>query len=114
MSMAAPATRTAPHNGTAPRAGGPAAPPIRQSAAPSVPGRSRRNTGRIALGVLVLVMSALGAVVLFSSAADRVAVIDDGTVKEITSADDWVAANPTALVEPLSLSPSTGPEGGEP
>ncbi|MCB1038736.1 MAG: ATP-binding cassette domain-containing protein, partial [Acidimicrobiales bacterium] len=46
--------------------------------------------------------------------ADRVAVIDDGTVREITSADDWVAANPTALVEPLSLSPSTGPEGGEP
>ena len=73
--MGAPATRTAPHNGTTHRVGGPAAPSIRQAAAPTVPARSRRNTGRIALGVLVLVMSALGAVVLFSSAADRVAVI---------------------------------------
>jgi len=73
--MGAPATRTAPHNGTTHRVGGPAAPSIRQAAVPTVPARSRRNTGRIALGVLVLVMSALGAVVLFSSAADRVAVI---------------------------------------
>lgn len=91
MSMAAPATRMAPHNGTAPRAGGPAAPPIRQAAAPSSPARSRRNTGRVALGVLVLVMSALGAVVLFSSAADRVAVIgiarDVPAGKAITESD---------------------------
>ncbi len=46
--------------------------------------------------------------------ADRVAVIDDGTVKEITTPSGWITANPTALVEPFSLSPSTGPEGGEP
>ena len=73
--MRAPATRTAPHNGTTTRAGGTSAPSIRQAAVPNVPARSRHNTGRIALGVLVLVMSALGAVVLFSSATDRVAVI---------------------------------------
>ena len=51
----------------------------------SLPGRSpghggrpsphRRNNGRIATGVLVLVLSVLGAVVLFSSATDRVAVL---------------------------------------
>jgi hypothetical protein len=35
----------------------------------------RLNTGRIALGVVVLAISALVAVVLFSSATDRVAVI---------------------------------------
>lgn len=34
-----------------------------------------RNTGRVAIGLIVLALSALGAVVLFSSAADRVAVI---------------------------------------
>lgn len=35
----------------------------------------RRNNGRIAVGVLVVALSALGAAVVFSSATDRVAVI---------------------------------------
>lgn len=35
----------------------------------------RRNSARIAIGVIVLVLSVLGAMVLFSSATDRVAVI---------------------------------------
>lgn len=73
--MGAPATRTTSHNGTTHRSSGSTAPAIRPAATPSPPATSRRNTGRIALGLLLLVMSALGAVVLFSSAADRVAVI---------------------------------------
>ena len=39
------------------------------------PKGSRRNNGRIAIGVLVVALSALGASVVFSSATDRVAVI---------------------------------------
>ena len=51
----------------------------------------RRNTGRIALGAVVLVLSALGAVTLFSSAADRTTVVavarDVPPGAEITEAD---------------------------
>ncbi len=44
---------------------------------PTTPARSprSRSTARIAIGVLVVALSALGAAVLFSSAADRVTVI---------------------------------------
>lgn len=90
--MAAPATRTAPRNGaTHTIQGGGGTASIPRSAAPTQPRRSRRNTGRIALGLLVLTMSALGAVVVFSSAADRVAVIgiarDVPVGKAITESD---------------------------
>lgn len=43
------------------------------SASPRTP--RRRNSARIAIGVIVLVLSLLGAMVLFSSATDRVTVI---------------------------------------
>lgn len=54
-------------------------PPGRATAlgTPTTPARSprSRSTARIAIGVLVVALSALGAAVLFSSAADRVTVI---------------------------------------
>lgn len=54
-------------------------PPGRATAlgTPMTPARSprTRSTARIAIGVLVVALSALGAAVLFSSAADRVTVI---------------------------------------
>lgn len=54
-------------------------PPGRATAlgTPTNPARSprSRSTARIAIGVLVIALSALGAAVLFSSAADRVTVI---------------------------------------
>ena len=68
------ATRSAPrngstHDGAASRIAVPAPKPaVRRPTA-------RRNTGRIALGLVVVVLSALGAVTLFSSAADRTPVI---------------------------------------
>lgn len=68
------ATRTPTRNGSTPTG----APPRRTGTASTPTGRrpaARRNTGRIALGLVVLALSVLGAVTLFSSAADRTAVI---------------------------------------
>ncbi len=47
------------------------------------PRGSRRNNGRIAIGVLVVALSALGAAVVFSSATDRVSVI--GLARDVTA-----------------------------
>lgn len=76
------ATRPAPRNGSSPTGATP------RNAAPSSIQRTRkpagrRNTGRIALGVVVLALSALAAVTLFSSAADRTAVI--GVARDVPS-----------------------------
>lgn len=61
--------------GSTPTASPPArAPSTRRSA-------GRRSTGRIAAGVVVLALSALGAVTVYSSAADRTAVI--GVVRDV-------------------------------
>jgi hypothetical protein len=62
------ATRTVSRNGSASTSAPASKPKERRPA-------GRRNTGRIALGLVVLVLSVLGAVTLFSSAADRTAVI---------------------------------------
>ena len=59
------------HGGAASRVAVPAPKPAGRRPA------ARRNTGRIALGLVVVVLSALGAVTLFSSAADRTPVIGD-------------------------------------
>lgn len=68
------ATRSAPRNGSVSSGAAPrgAAPSTRQPAARPA---ARRNTGRIAIGVVVMALSALGAATLFSSAADRTVVI---------------------------------------
>lgn len=75
------ATRPTHRNGSTP------AGPVSRSTepAPKQPGRrpaARRNTGRIALGLVVLVLSVLGAVTLFSSAADRTVVI--GVARDVS------------------------------
>lgn len=62
------ATRTVSRNGSASTSAPTPKPKERRPA-------GHRNTGRIALGLVVLVLSVLGAVTLFSSAADRTAVI---------------------------------------
>ena len=70
-------------------------PPSRATApgTTTTPARSprSRSTARIAIGVLVVALSALGAAVLFSSAADRVTVIgvarDVPVGQKITEAD---------------------------
>lgn len=46
--------------------------------------------------------------------AKRVAVIDDGTVKEITTPADWTAANPTALIRPIMSRSEIAQETREP
>lgn len=65
--------------------------PPRSTPSPLRSPRSRCNTGRIALGLVVLAISALAAVVVFSSAADRVTVIgvarDVPAGKAITESD---------------------------
>ena len=72
MTVTATATRPTPRETVG-------SPPGRATAlgTPTTPARSprTRSTARIAIGVLVVALSALGAAVLFSSAADRVTVI---------------------------------------
>jgi len=74
--MAALLTRAEPAtNGSAPRARGVRTDPTSPSSASPRTTPPRRNSTRIAIGVIVLVLSLLGAMVLFSSATDRVTVI---------------------------------------
>ena len=54
----------------------PAAPPLngqRPTAAPPPP--SRRNHTRMALGVVIVILSVLGVVALYGSASDRIEVV---------------------------------------
>ncbi len=75
MTVTALANRSVSRNGTTPTTpSGRSGPPTGTSPKAAKSPRSR-NTGRVAIGLIVLALSALGAVVLFSSAADRVAVI---------------------------------------
>lgn len=89
--MTALTTPVTSRNGTTRSADRHGAAPPRSTPSPLRSPRSRRNTGRIALGLIVLAISALAAVVVFSSAADRVTVIgvarDVPAGKAITESD---------------------------
>ena len=69
-------TRPGPARNGRSAAGSRGAPDVAEAARVAArPHGARRNNGRIAIGVLVVALSALGAAVVFSSATDRVAVI---------------------------------------
>ncbi len=89
--MSALSTRAVPRNGQTRAAQGRAATSTSRPLAPAQSPKPRRNTGRIVLGILVLAMSALGAVVLVSSASHRVAVLgiarDVPVGKTLTASD---------------------------
>lgn len=84
------ATRTAARNGSTPTSGAPHA-AAQRSSPPAQRPAARRNTARVAVGVVVMALSALGAATVFSSAADRTVVIgiarDVPPGAEITAAD---------------------------